>query len=123
MMEGGIKVKTTGQQRGRCSLTMVFLNGGGRRFLTRLLSSFGDWGSSGGGLRGGHLDLDSDDEDDDGDVATLLQWFSEWSPRPPGRTPPRSPPPTPLWPQACKPAPEPSCSLDAAPSVMSKITS
>ena len=93
---------------------MIFLNGGGRGFLTWLLCSFGDWSSSCGRLRGGHLDLDSDDEDD---------WIAEWSPGPPGRTPPRSPPPPPLWPQACKPAPEPSCNLDAAPLEMSKITS
>ena len=79
---------------------MIFLKGGGRRFLTWLLCSFGDWSSSCGRLRSGHLDLDSDDEDDDGDVAedcrvvnstlivmmrmmmVMLQRIAEWSPRP-----------------------------------------
>ena len=98
--------KKQSEQRDSCSLTMIFFEGGGRRFLTWLLCSFRDWSSSGGGLRGGHLDLDSDDgddEDDDGDVAlgygvvtwtlivmmvmmrmmmVMLHWIAEWSPRP-----------------------------------------
>ena len=55
---------------------MIFLKGGGRRFLTWLLCSFGDWSSSGGGLRSGHLDLDSDDEDDYGEDKNPDEWMS-----------------------------------------------
>ena len=66
MVEGG--KKTIGTE-GSLFSDNDFFERRWRRFLTWLLCSFGDWSSGCGGLRGGHLDLDDNDEDDDGDVA------------------------------------------------------